>query len=148
MHFLNNAENLQICNYYLKNDALIEYNYYCKNNYKKGDAKMIKKVIATVISLCFVIGAASTVFASAAPSADVNKDSNSTAADLLALEQHILNIQTISSYNYDVNDDAVVDSSDLVTLQAHLLGISVIEEVEEPVEDPLDPGIEDASDVL
>lgn len=109
---------------------------------------MIKKLIATIISLCLIFGAASTVFASAAASADVNKDSNTTADDLLALEQHILNIQTISSFNYDVNDDGVVDSADLIALQAHLLGISVIEEEDEPIVDPLDPGIEDASDVL
>lgn len=109
---------------------------------------MIKKIIATVLILCFVIGAASSVFASAAPSADVNKDSSANAADLLALAQHILSIQTINNYNYDVNNDTVVDSSDLVALQAHLLGFSIIEDVENSGEDIFNPGIEDASDVL
>ncbi|GEM_PF-5785824 len=109
---------------------------------------MIKKILATVITLCFVVGAASSTLASAAPSADVNKDSSSTAEDLLVLEQHILNLQTISIYNYDVNNDGVVDSSDLVALQAHLLGFSIIDEAESSDEDIFNPGIEDASDVL
>ena len=107
----------------------------------------MKKIIVSIITVCFILSSIVAVFASAAPSADVNRDRRSSANDILALTQHIIGANTINNYKYDVNDDGIVDSADLVTLQNHILGISLIEE-EIVEEDPFEPGIEDAEDAL
>lgn len=106
----------------------------------------MKKIVVSIITVCFIMSMVATVFASAA-SADVNRDRKTSSNDLLALSQHILNINTNSNYKYDVNDDGIVDSADILALQNHILGISIIEE--EIVDDDLfEPGIEDAEDEL
>ena len=107
----------------------------------------MKKIIVSIITICFIISTLATICVSAAPSADVNRDRRSSANDILALSQHILGVNTINNYKYDVNDDGTVDSADLVALQNHIIGISVIEE-EIVEEDPFEPGIEDAEDEL
>ena len=107
----------------------------------------MKKIIVSIITVCFIISTLATICVSAAPSADVNRDRRSSANDILALSQHILGVNTINNYKYDVNDDGTVDSTDLAALQNHILGVSVIEE-EIVEEDPFEPGIEDAEDEL
>ncbi|MBQ5885184.1 MAG: dockerin type I repeat-containing protein [Clostridia bacterium] len=107
----------------------------------------MKKIIVSIVTVCFIISTLATICVSAAPSADVNRDRRSSANDILALSQHILGVNTINNYKYDVNDDGTVDSTDLAALQNHILGVSVIEE-EIVEEDPFEPGIEDAEDEL
>lgn len=107
----------------------------------------MKKIIVSIVTICFIISTLATICVSAAPSADVNRDRRSSANDILALSQHILGVNTINNYKYDVNDDGTVDSTDLAALQNHILGVSVIEE-EIVEEDPFEPGIEDAEDEL
>ena len=88
----------------------------------------MKKIIVSIVTVCFIISTLATICVSAAPSADVNRDRRSSANDILALSQHILGVNTINNYKYDVNDDGTVDSTDLAALQNHILGVSVIEE--------------------
>ena len=57
---------------------------------------------------------------------DVDGDTVVDAADLLALEQHILNVGVLDSAaleNADMNNDGVIGSSDMVILRAKLLGL-------------------------
>lgn len=57
---------------------------------------------------------------------DVDGDTVVDAADLLALEQHILNVGVLDSAaleNADMNNDGVIGSSDMVILSAKLLGL-------------------------
>ncbi len=57
---------------------------------------------------------------------DVDGDTVVDAADILALEQHILNVGVLDSAaleNADMNNDGVIGSSDMVILRAKLLGL-------------------------
>ena len=98
----------------------------------------MKKVVSLILTLVFVVGMCST--AAFAAGGDVNNDNTVNAADLLALEQHILGVNVIDDIFADVNGDGVVDSADLVILQ---MAILMPEEDEEPETPEIGDGIED-----
>ncbi len=97
----------------------------------------MKKVVSLILTLIFVVGMCST--AAFAAGGDVNNDKTVDAADLLALEQHILGVTVIDDEAADVNGDGIVDSADLVILQAEI----IMPAEEEPEEPEVGGGIED-----
>ena len=63
----------------------------------------MKKVVSLILTLVFVVGMCST--AAFAAGGDVNNDNTVNAADLLALEQHILGVNVIDDIFADVDEE-------------------------------------------